>query len=1367
MKRIVLSFIVAVAVLSAIGQPTWTSIASGDWQNPAIWATSGGATGAPSPNLSSNNVVRITNGNLVNAYALTIQLTSSASLIIDNGGSLRASNNSGFQMNSSTALFKIENGSFEVNGSSVNSTYYYQNAGQILWSDAIVRIGGNMYLYPTSLNISNSCVSTAGIMQWLNVGTSINYATIKNTGLFAGSHSNGDLNLGNSYVIANNLRLFNNSMGNINLSGSTITGSIYSIFVANGQIITNSFSGAPELGYWYASVTPNLSLFSGPRINNGGIAYSQPCGPQLPPCDVMVTKVASNPNPGVGQQISFLIKVVNNSPFIARSIRVQDLVPSGYEFLNINLQTGYWANPYWTIGDLGSYQEVQAILYARVKSSGVYANSAVLAPTSNYYTDPVTANNQSTATVNPQATCDLQITKVVDNQNPVVNQTVTYTIQVKNNGPATPANITVTDFLPSGLQYYSHSSNMGNLTPTAWIISGYQLNPGQTATLYLVAWVLPTGNYVNSATVQSELTDPNTSNNTASVTIYPQIADLALSITPSNLNPLYGENVTFDVQLTNNGPAASTQSYVSISISPGFQFVQATPQMGTLSGSTWFVGNLGANQTASMSLVLKVVESIQHRIIAVASQQSFDPNPSNNNVTVTLQPTAAYDLAVQKTVDVSNPYYNQVVTFTINAWNTSQGTATGVVVTDLLPDGYTLISATPSTGTWEAPNWNIGSLPSGVLRTMQLTAKVLTTGSYANTASISGAQPDLNMGNNSATASVTPRQTSDLEVQIEVSNSTPIVGSEISCTVRVTNHGPHTALATRGPVSLHPGLQILSYNVSGGNFYSPPNFWEIGTMAPGEVKTLSLQLKVNQGGTLFVSSDIFCDNYDHNTSNNYKSVQIDPVNAIDLKVEKTVNNANPDIGTNVLFTIKVFNLGNIQATNVVVEDQLPNGYQLVSVNVPYGSWNAPYWTLPVITPGMMFPMTITAKVLPTGQYNNTATASADQTDPFLANNSATVVVNVVPLNGPTAVDDVATGIKNELLSINVLANDLPGDAPINPASVQLVAGTAPNPATQGSLSIDLATGLMTFTPVANFTGTVVTQYSINDMNSLAAQAQLTINIIEPLTNLYPATGPGTLAFEDLWPGKGDYDFNDLVIDYQFEIQGDFTNHVVSLVGTFTIKAFGAALENGFGFQLPATVDQTKLNVSGSRLTEGFIQLNSRGLEEGQDKATIIVFDNTFTQMQHPGIGIGVNTDPDAPYVEPVTIVIHVNFEPGTTTLNDLNIGNFNPFLIVNKVRGHEIHLPNYLPTVKADPSLFGKWEDASRPQQGKYYITASNLPWGINLYQSFDYPKEKRDITQAYHKFVPWAVSGGVQFPDWYRNLPGYRNEQLIYQKRK
>ncbi len=268
-----------------------------------------------------------------------------------------------------------------------------------------------------------------------------------------------------------------------------------------------------------------------------------------------------------------------------------------------------------------------------------------------------------------------------------------------------------------------------------------------------------------------------------------------------------------------------------------------------------------------------------------------------------------------------------------------------------------------------------------------------------------------------------------------------------------------------------------------------------------------------------------------------------------------------------------------------------------------------------------------------------------------------------------------------------------------------------------------------------------------------------------ISNLYPATGPGTLAFEDLWPGKGDYDFNDLVIDYQFTISSNLSNFVSQLSATFTIRAFGASFENGFGFQLPAIIAASDLTVTGFNLSENYVVLNANGTEEGQSKPTIIVYDNAFALMPHPGIGIGVNTEQDAPYVTPVTLTITILFKPNTYTLNQLDISNFNPFLIVNQNRSHEVHLPGYPPTDLADLSLFGQWEDSSDPATGKYYVTANNLPWAINIYESFDYPREKQEVVWAHLKFAEWAMSGGVLFPDWYKNLSGYRNESFIYQR--
>jgi len=64
-------------------------------------------------------------------------------------------------------------------------------------------------------------------------------------------------------------------------------------------------------------------------------------------------------------------------------------------------------------------------------------------------------------------------------------------------------------------------------------------------------------------------------------------------------------------------------------------------------------------------------------------------------------------------------------------------------------------------------------------------------------------------------------------------------------------------------------------------------------------------------------------------------------------------------------------------------------------------------------------------------------------------------------------------------------------------------------------------------------------------------------------NFYPVASSGTLAFEDLWPSMGDYDFNDLVLGYRFKTVTNATNQVVEIEKTFTVRANGANLRNGF------------------------------------------------------------------------------------------------------------------------------------------------------------------------------------------------------------
>lgn len=409
---------------------------------------------------------------------------------------------------------------------------------------------------------------------------------------------------------------------------------------------------------------------------------------------------------------------------------------------------------------------------------------------------------------------------------------------------------------------------------------------------------------------------------------------------------------------------------------------------------------------------------------------------------------------------------------------------------------------------------------------------------------------------------------------------------------------------------------------------------------------------------------------------------------------------------------------------------------------------------------------LTGLVTFTPAFGFTGIATVDYRICDVAGNCAiaTITVTVNTVSGPTANDDSAITLVNTPVDIDVLDNDTPGAVALDPTSITFIPATAPNPTTEGTFTVDPLTGIVTFTPVNGFLGVVSIDYSVCDLNGLCDIATITVNVIVGLTNLYPALGPGTLAFEDLWPGKGDYDFNDMVIDYQFKIISNLSNNVDEITGTFVLKAFGASFENGFGFQLADGIDPNDVTVTGTGLTENIITLNPSGTEAGQTKATIIVFDNAFAHMPHPGIGIGVNTTPGAPYVAPVTFTVKMVFKPNTYSYNDLAIGSFNPFLIVNKVRGHEVHLPNDEPTDLADLSLFGQWEDNSDPANGKYYITVLNHPWAINIYEKFDYPIEKQDILGVHLKFAEWATSSGVLFPDWYKNISGYRNDSLIYE---
>lgn len=257
---------------------------------------------------------------------------------------------------------------------------------------------------------------------------------------------------------------------------------------------------------------------------------------------------------------------------------------------------------------------------------------------------------------------------------------------------------------------------------------------------------------------------------------------------------------------------------------------------------------------------------------------------------------------------------------------------------------------------------------------------------------------------------------------------------------------------------------------------------------------------------------------------------------------------------------------------------------------------------------------------------------------------------------------------------------------------------------------------------------------------------------------------GTMAFEDLWPKKGDYDFNDLVTAYRFNRITNANNEVVEVEADFVIKAAGADLANGFGFEMPILSGAVS-SVTGNEIDDvNFTSFNGNGTEAGNTNAVIIVTDNVKS-LYTPASGYNyLNTEPGSPEVSVDTLSLTIGLTTNLT-LNDLASPPFNPFMVINQNRGKEIHLVDNAPTDLVNVLYFGTEDDASNPPTS-YYKTSTNLPWALILPTEWEHVVETQEIGTAYLNFNAWAISGGILNTDWYLpNILGNVNSNNIWEE--
>lgn len=619
---------------------------------------------------------------------------------------------------------------------------------------------------------------------------------------------------------------------------------------------------------------------------------------------------------------------------------------------------------------------------------------------------------------------DLSLTKTIDKSPPLVSDNVRFTLTVTNEGPSGATSVEVTDLLPSGYTYVTDNGE-GAYNEATGIWNVGSLASGSSTSLNILAKVNASGDYDNTAQITGyDQTDiDSTPNNDApgeddqdGVSVIPEpLVDISVTKTVDEFIPEVGEEIVFSITVQNDGPSDATNVVVTDVLASGYQLVNAAPSVGTYNSTngSWVVGNLANGDLETLEVTVQVLSTgdyVNTAELTNVAEKDADSTPNNNNEseddqqTIEPIPIPVADLLLRKSVNVLSPYVGQEVIFTVSITNLGPSDASGVEVIDLLPDGYTYVSHTTTAGIYNATSgmWELkGDLADGSTDTLTIVATVNNSGDHFNVAEVFASdQYDPNsipnntnvFENDQDNAGTTPIPSADLALNLGVDNDFPDVGALVMFTITLINEGPSDALGVEIKNVLPDGFTYISDD-SGGLFNPSNGVWDVGTVAFESQMEMNIVAEVNPSGGYTAKAEVVDASFFDvdSTPNNHILAEDDqdeqavtPRYITDISVSKTVNDMSPEVGDEIVFTIRASNNGPNDASGLIIGDRLESGYAFVSATATSGIYDeiAGSWDLPAVSNGSTQTLEIRARVLSSGNYQNTAELTAlDAYDP--------------------------------------------------------------------------------------------------------------------------------------------------------------------------------------------------------------------------------------------------------------------------------------------------------------------------------------------------------------------------------------------------
>ena len=659
--------------------------------------------------------------------------------------------------------------------------------------------------------------------------------------------------------------------------------------------------------------------------------------------DLAVNKTANHQNKtyNYGDNVEYVIEIVNNGPGIATDIIATDNLPEGLKFINANVPGGWTlsiSNNKITINGekLANGEKVLITIIAKAAKSNTTLINNIKVNGTGF--DSNISNNNDSETIKITPLVDLAITKVVDNANPLFDSIITYTITVVNNGPDASTDVVVKDIWPAnGLKFITST---GTYNPATGIWNVGELGSNEIATLTITAKTTAVGKFENKVSVNGTGYDSNLSNNNASVNItvpdcvilnITKVATGGIVSEEPNKEVIAGEKITYTVIVSNYGPSVATNVYLTDLFN-----ADELLNMEYNSNGNWVkynngiaLGDIDVNE-AVMILFRATVNHSTRGLINNTVRITTDIKDARGNFEAneTVKAIDNSTLVINKTsnVDAINP--GDLFNYTIVITAEGSSDSLGVILTDKLDQS--LLDAQNAVfyvngnyvGKWNG-SYNIGTLKTGNSVTVTIEVKALNSANkdIFNKAIVENEEGFINESNKTVHVN-----TVDLAINKTSDKVTYKYLDNVIYTIVVTNHGSDDSFNVTVRDMLPNTLRFIS---ASGNYDPVTGIWFIGHLAKGQSATLTITAQAIFPGIITNDANVTGSGYDVNLTNNHDNITITIPDCVILNVNKvaiggviniTGGIKNVVAGEEVIYQVLVSNHGPSTAVNVVLTD---------------------------------------------------------------------------------------------------------------------------------------------------------------------------------------------------------------------------------------------------------------------------------------------------------------------------------------------------------------------------------------------------------------------------------------------------------------